>query len=341
MPSQFWRRFIPLLFAMKTTRLFILLGLLAASFAGCGGNSPGTPAKPVVRIGHFPNITHVQALVAHQLSRQGRGWFEERLGVDVQWFIYNAGPSAMEAIFARSLDVTYVGPSPALNAYSKSKGAEIRVLAGAANGGNALVVRPAANIKSGGDLRGKRIASPQLGNTQDVQLRSYLADLGIHVSLTGGDAFVIPTQNADQLPLFQKGGLDAVWTVEPWVSRLELEANGKVFLEQKDAVTTILVASVAILKQQPGLVDKFVAAHRELTAWLNQHPDQAQARVRAGLTAEMKREMSAAIIANAWRRLHFTDQVAQKQFDALVGEAQSVGFLRDAIPLDRMFSQKP
>ena len=180
-------------------RAFIALTAIATLALAACNKQPETSAdgKPVIRFGHFPNITHVQALVAHQLSRQGKGWYEERLGADVQWFLYNAGPSATEAIFARALDVTYIGPSPVLNAYAKSKGAELRVLAGAANGGSALVVRPAANIKSAADLKGKKIATPQLGNTQDVQLRAYLADNGFAISQTGGDAFILPTQNAD------------------------------------------------------------------------------------------------------------------------------------------------
>ena len=193
-----------------TTLLFAIITLLG--IASCAKQESAPGAKPVIRIGHFPNITHVQALVAHQLSRQGKGWFEERLGADVQWFLYNAGPSATEAIFARALDVTYIGPSPVLNAYAKSRGDEMRVLAGAANGGSALVVRPAANIKSAADLKGKKIATPQLGNTQDVQLRAYLADNGFKITQTGGDAFILPTANADQLALFQRGDLDASWT---------------------------------------------------------------------------------------------------------------------------------
>src|ERR1700741_4812854 len=116
--------------------------------------------KAVVRVGHFPNITHVQGLVAHNLSRQGKGWFEARLGpeVEIQWFTYNAGPSAMEAIFARSLDLTYVGPGPALNAYLKSNGEEIRVISGAANAGAAFVVKGDSPIKTASDFRGKKIA---------------------------------------------------------------------------------------------------------------------------------------------------------------------------------------
>lgn len=300
-------------------------------------------AKTVLRVGYFPNVTHAQGIIGSHSTREGQGWFEQRLGPDVtiQWFAYNAGPSAMEAMFAGSIDLTYVGPNPSLNAYIRSRGDEVRVLCGAAEGGAALIVQADGRITKPADFKGRTIASPQFGNTQDVAARAWLKRQGYRVAITGGDVPVVPTANPDQLALFKQGRLDAVWTVEPWVSRLELEAGGKALLEQNDAVTTILVASVAVLQRQPELVAKFVAAHRELTAWINEHPDQAQARVRAGLTAEMRREMPAAIIANAWRRLRFTDQVAQKQFDALVGEAQSVGFLRDAIPLDRMFSQKP
>src|SRR5689334_16642199 len=123
-----------------------------------------------IRVGHFPNITHAQALVAHTLSRQGKGWFEQRLGpgIKIEWFVYNAGPTAMEAIFANSIDLAYVGPGPALNAYSRSKGEEIRLIAGAANGGAGLVVQSEENLKAPADFRGKKIATPQLGNTQDI-----------------------------------------------------------------------------------------------------------------------------------------------------------------------------
>jgi NitT/TauT family transport system substrate-binding protein len=296
-----------------------------------------------LRVGYFPNVTHAQGIVGRHTTRGKHGWFEQRLGPDVtlQWFPFNAGPSAMEAIFAGSIDLTYVGPNPALNAYLRSRGDEIRVLAGAAEGGAALVVAGDGRIAKPEDFRGRRVATPQLGNTQDVAARAWLKKQGFKITLTGGDVHVLPTANPDQFQLFQSGKIDAVWTVEPWVSRLELDAGGKIFLEQTDAVTTVLVSSVKLLKTRPELAEKFRAAHVELTAWLNAHPDEARALVRAGLSAEMKREMSAAIVASAWRRLKFTDRVTQAQFDALVGDAQSVGFLRDAIPLDRLFSRKP
>lgn len=319
---------------MKSFRLIslLLLSVVAAQ-----------AEKVTLRVGYFPNVTHAQGVIGSHSTREKHGWFEQRLGPDVtiQWYPFNAGPSAMEAIFAGSIDLTYVGPNPALNAYIRSEGDEIRVLAGSALGGAALVVAGDGRIAAASDFKGRRLATPQLGNTQDVAARAWLKKQGFKVTQTGGDVLVVPTANADQLPLFQQGRLDAVWTVEPWVSRLELDAGGRVFLEQKDAVTTVLVTSVKFLQTHPALVAKFKAAHQELTAWINAHPDEARAQVRAGLSAEIKREMSNAIVTSAWRRLKFSDQVTQKQFEVLVTEAQSAGFLRDAIPLDRLFSGQP
>src|SRR5438876_6571811 len=210
---------------MKIKTLVAVIGALAI-FLQTGG----AEEKTVIRFGHFPNITHAQGLIAHALSRQAKGWFEKRLGpnVEIQWFTYNAGPSAMEAIFAGSLDLTYVGQGPALNAYFKSNGEEIRVLADAANGGAALVIKPDGLIKTAADFRGKKIATPQLGNTQDISCRAWLKAQGFKVTLTGGDVIVLPTANPDQLGLFQSGGVDAVWTVEPWVTCLERAATAKV-----------------------------------------------------------------------------------------------------------------
>src|SRR4029077_14289548 len=178
--------------------------LLLSIVFGTTGARP-IQAETKVRIGHFPNVTHVQALVAHALTRQGKGWFEERLGpgTKIEWFVYNAGPSATEAIFANSIDLTYVGPGPALNAYTKSNGQEIRLIAGAANGGAGLVVQPDQNLKTAADFRGKKIVTPQLGNTQDISCRAWLTEGGLRITQLGGDAQVIPTQNPDQLGLFK------------------------------------------------------------------------------------------------------------------------------------------
>ena len=317
---------------------FLLLSALLALCTVCV-----RAEKIVLRVGFFPNITHAQGVIGSQTTREGHGWFEQRLGPDVtvQWFAFNAGPSAMEGVFAGSIDLTYVGPNPALNAYIRSGGDEIRVLAGAAEGGAALVVQADGRIKTPADFRGRKVATPQFGNTQDVAARSWLKKQGFKIMQGGGDVFVLPTANPDQLALFAAGQIDAVWTVEPWVSRLEQEAGGRVFLEQPEVVTTLLVSSVRLLREHPDLARKFRAAHVELTSWICAHGAEARALVRAGLSAEMHRDFPAALVESAWRRLRFTADLAPQQITGVVADAQSVGFLPNAIPLDRMFSGKP
>jgi NitT/TauT family transport system substrate-binding protein len=296
-------------------------------------------AEPVVlRVGHFPNVTHAQGVIAHALTGKGRGWFEARLGPDVkiQWFVYNAGPSAMEAIFANSIDLTYVGPSPALNAYSKAHGDEIRIIAGAVNGGAALVVQPDGRIKVPADFRGKKVATPQLGNTQDVECRAWLTQQGFKITQLGGDVLVLPTANPDQLNLFKENQIDAVWTVEPWVSRLEREAGAKIFLEQRDTVTTVLVSSVKCLRDRRELVKKFAQAHAELTEWIQNNPAEAQTLLRDELAAETTRPIPAELIAQTWQRMQFTTTVATPVFNQFVKSAQAAGFMRGAPDLGRL-----
>lgn len=309
----------------------LLPSLSAASFA-----------QTVLRVGHFPNVTHAQGLVAHALSRQGKGWFEQRLGPDVtiQWFVYNAGPSAMEAVLAKSIDLTYVGPNPAINGYAKSRGEEVRVVAGAANGGSALVVQGDSTLKIPADFRGKRIATPQLGNTQDVAARLWLVSGGLHITQMGGDAQVIPTANPDQLLLFKQKQLDGVWTVEPWVSRLETEAGGKVLVEEPEAITTLLIVRRDLLDTRRDLVRKFVAAHEELTDWISKNPVEAQRLVREELAIETRTNISPELIARAWKRIVQTHEVSRAAMANLVANAQAVGFLRDAPDLGRLI-EKP
>jgi len=310
-----------------------LLALLVGATSALG------EGPEVLRIGYFPNVTHAQGVIGAQATREGAGWFEQRLGpeVTIQWFPFNAGPSAMEAIFAGSLDATYVGPNPALNAFIKSKGEEIRILAGSARGGAALVVPVDSAYATAEDFRGKKVGTPQLANTQDIAARAWFRAHGLKVTQTGGDVFIIPTPNPDQLGLFQTGKLDAVWTVEPWVSRLLLEAKGRILIEEADALTTILVSSVKLLRTRPELAAKLRAAHLELTAWVAAHPEEAQAKVRAGLEAETRRPIPAPLVAAAWSRLHFTEAVEQTVLEKFMADARASGLLKQSMPLDRLF----
>ena len=304
----------------------------------CVAQLVSAQTKTAIRFGHFPNITHAQGVIAHALTRQHKGWFEERLGpgVEIQWFTYNAGPSAMEAIFAGSLDLTYVGQGPALNAHFKSKGEEIRILAGAANAGAALVIKPEAPIKTGADFRGKRVATPQLGNTQDISCRAWLKAQGFKVTQTGGDVIVLPTANPDQLGLFQSGGVDAVWTVEPWVTRLEREANGKIFLEDTDIITTWLACSVKFLSAHRDLAKKIVSANQELTGWIQAHPDEAQKLLIAELKEETKANFAPEEVARAWKRIKFTTDVSAELITKAVQDGKDAGFLKGSTDTSKL-----
>src|SRR5438874_4743412 len=312
------------------------LPILLAAFA-----SSSVSAETKIRVGHFPNITHAQGVIAHALSREGRGWFEQRLGPDtkIEWFVYNAGPSAMEAIFAKSIDLTYVGSGPALNAYTRSNGQEIRLIAGAANGGSGLVVQSDQNLNAPSDFRGKKIATPQLGNTQDISCRAWLTEGGLKITQLGGDAQVLPTQNPDQLGLFRGKKIDAVWTVEPWLSRLEQEASGKVIVEEKEVATTILVSSVKFLNQQRDLAKKFAQAHAELTDWIVKNPEEAQRLIKAELLEETKSDMTPQVITSAWKRIVFTAETPRAAVEKFMQNSVRAGFIKSAPDLSKLFEK--
>ena len=287
-------------------------------------------ADKTVRIGYFPNLTHAQALVAQNMAAEGSGWFESRVpGVKIEWQPFNAGPSAMESLFAGAVELSYVGPNPVLNAYVRSRGG-VRVVTGAVRGGAGLVVPKDSPLANPGDFRGKTIATPQLGNTQDIACRSWLTQGGLTVTMTGGDAALIPTANPSILPLFLKGEVDAAWTVEPWVSRLEMEGNGKlVYAEPAEtSLTTVLSVSEKYAEAEPELVAALVQAHRELTEWIIANPEEAQKRVAAELTKQMRREFPQNLVEHAWPRLVFDNAVSQADFDFSLAAAQDAGFVK-------------
>jgi len=291
-----------------------------------------------VRFGHFPNVTHAQGVIAHAMSRQGKGWFEQRLGpnIKVEWYTYNAGPSAMEAIFARSIDVTYVGTGPALTAHLKSQGTDIRVISGAANGGAALVTSSKGTIKAPADFKGKRIATPQMGNTQDIACRAWLKAQGFRVTQTGGDVLVVPTANPDQLSALQSGNVDAVWTVEPWVTRLEKQAGAKVFLEDKDVITTWLVSSVKFLNEHRDLAKKIAAANKELTEWIQSHQAEAEKMIVDELKAETRTEVLPDVVSHSLQRIKLTTEVSPALVQKAVEDGKNTGFLKGSTDTSRL-----
>lgn len=313
--------------------------LVLVAFCACNQEDPNSK---LIRIGCFPNVTHVQALVARNMSRTGDGWFERYLpGYQIEWYTYNAGPTAMEAIFGRTVDLTYVGPSPALNAYAVSAGREVRILAGSVNGGAALLVAPGSGITRAADFKGRSIATPQLGNTQDVSCRAWLTKNGLTCTLEGaGDCRIAPTPNSMQLQLMKQGDIDACWTVEPWVTRLEMMANARILEQEPHVVTTVLTGRVAWLKNHPQEADTIIKAQRDLTKWITEHPQEAQARVADELTHLTQAPMDIELVRRAWVRLNLTDAIDIKGLEQFVKDAQMSGLLDRVPPLDEMIYQK-
>src|SRR3984957_20670321 len=254
----------------------------------CAGQS-------VIRVGAFPNITHSQAMVG-----KGNGWFEKAMGpnVKIEWKTFNAGPSAIEALFAGAIDMTYIGPNPTISGYVRSNGEALRVVAGAASGGAALVVRNDSGINKPEDFHGKRVASPQLGNTQDVALRAWLKAHGMKSIDKGGDVQVVPLANPDQLTLFLKKQLDASWAPEPWASRLIHEGNAHVFLDERDLwpqgqfVITNLIVSTKFLHDHPDVVRHWLASHVELSDWINGHLPEAKQILNSQIAKETGKALS-------------------------------------------------
>jgi NitT/TauT family transport system substrate-binding protein len=296
--------------------------------------SPGEKQK--LRVGHFPNLTHAQGVIGHGLSRAGKGWFEERLGpnVEIEWYVYNAGPTAMEAMLAGSIDLTYVGPNPALNAYIRSEGDEIRILAGAASGGAALIVQPDGRIQKDADFKGKRIGSPQLGNTQDVALRAWLKREGLQVELRGAsDVSILPQENAQTLDAFKNRQIAGAWVPEPWASRLVLEGGGKVLVDERDLwperayVTTHLVVRTEFLEQHPALVRSLLRAHVQAGAWLAGHEAEAKPLVNGAIARISGKKIDEKLLDAAWKNLTFTDDPIASSLKRSAQDAQAAGLL--------------
>jgi sulfonate transport system substrate-binding protein len=303
-----------------------LLALLF--FVSCTASAQQKPA--IVRVGYFANITHAQALV----GRAG-GQFEKALGpgVQIEWKAFNAGPSVIEALFANAIDLAYVGPNPTVTGYVRSQGDAVRLIAGAASGGASLVVRQDAGIQSAADFHGKKVATPQQGNSQDVALRAWLRANGMKPREKGGDVQVLPITNADQFTLFLKGQLDAAWAPEPWAARLVHEAGGRIFLDERDLwpnhefVITDLIVRPKFLKEHPDVVKNFLRAHVELTDWINKNPAQAKQIMNQQLQKETGKPLAPAVLDDAFSRMAVTYDPLRASLLKSTQQAFDEGFL--------------
>ena len=315
--------------------LFAVLGCAFLS-TSCVLSSPekriDKEGKEILSIGFFPNLTHIHALVAQAMTHQGKGWLERYLpqNVKIEWHRFNAGPSAMQNLIARIVDVSYVGPSPALNLYNRTKGRDCRLLAGAVKGGSGLVLQKgfkAKNVESWGN---KRIATPQYGNTQDIACRAWFKKKDIQ------NVRLLPTSNPDQLTLFKKQQIDGAWTIEPWLSRLINESEGKIYLTDDDSWTTILVGSANFCEKFSSLKTQLIQAHRDLSLWIKEHPEETATLVQSEMKRQTMLDFPLECIKNTLQRIHIETDVTFESLQKWVDEACSVGFLKreNIIPLD-------
>jgi NitT/TauT family transport system substrate-binding protein len=251
----------------------IAVTLVTASIPTPAFSQTENGQSKTLRIGYFPNINHAQAVIG-----LGRGDFQTALGdnVEVTTQIFNAGPSAIEALFANQIDVAYIGPGPAINGYVRSGGEALRIISGAASGGAVFVVRNDSGINSSQDLANKKFATPELGNTQDIALRNYLLDNGLNTIEKGGNVEVLTAKNADIVTLFLTKQIDGAWVPEPWGETLVKEGGGKIFVDERDLwppegkfVTAHIIARPDYLQNNPDVIKKLLEAHINVTNWIN------------------------------------------------------------------------
>ena len=292
-----------------------------------------------LRIGYFPNLNHAQAVI----GLQQEGDFQRILNannsngnnsVKIESFVFNAGPSAIEALFGGQIDVAYVGPNPAINGYLASGGQGIRIISGVASGGASFVVRNDSGIESMKDLGGKKFASPQLGNTQDVALRKYLMDNGFKTTENGGNVTVVPITPADILTLMLKMEIDGAWVPEPWATRLVKEANGKIFVDERELwppdgnfVTANIIARTDYLKENPDIIKRLLQAHIDKTVWINENKEQAITTFNGALKKITGKTIPEDEIRDALMRLEFTYDPIKESLLKMADNAYELGYL--------------
>ena len=301
----------------------------AGSSSGAHG---GASAPKEVRVGYFANLTHAQGVLG-----VASGEFQQAVApAQLTTRVFNAGPSLVEALFARQIDIGYVGPGPAINAHLKSKGSGIRIVAGAAANGVLIVAGPNSGVSSISDIKGKRIATPQLGNTQDIAARHYLTNV-----LKQADAKnVLPIANAEQGSLMSRGEIDVAWAPEPWASRLLIENGAKLVAHEKDLwpnkafTLTLVVTTPEFLKKHPDVVEKVLVVHRNWTKRLQDAPEQQLPQLQQALTALTGKALPAGVLPAAIGNVQFTDDSLNETLETMATWSAELGFVKEQAKLD-------
>ena len=318
-----------------------IVGATSLLIVGIIVNSDETTHENKIRVAYFPNINHAVPIIGME-----KGTFQNQLGNNtvIEPILFDAGPQVIESIFAGSIDIAYVGPGPAINGFLKSEDHNVKILSGAASGGASFIVHPNSKINSVADFAGKRIAAPQIGNTQDISLRSYLSENGLKPSEKGGSVIVLNISNPDIYTLFAKGDIDAAWVPEPTATILVQQLDGKRLFNEEDLwpenrfASVLLIAREEYVKQNPEVINKWLEAHKQTVNWINSNPEQTRTIFIDFMKKETGKSLPDSLIDESLSNLKITSDPIVSSIHTFAKRADSLGYLgRHGYSLDRIF----
>ena len=327
-----------------TIKLLLSIGIVAsvlASITGIALNFNEEISENNLRIAYFPNIGHAVPIVGIE-----NNFFLEKLSSDtkIESRIFDSGPQVIESLFANSVDIAYVGPGPAINGFLNSENNNIQILSGAASGGASFIVHPESEINSASDFSGKKIAAPQIGNTQDVSLRHYLSENNLKPAEKGGSVIIYNISNPDIYTLFVKGDIDGAWVAEPWATILETELDGKrLFFEEdlwpnKQFASVLLIANTDYVKKNPELISKFLISHHNTVEWINDNPLETRIIFNDFLKSHLGQSLSDTVVDISLSNLEITTNPVKDSVYSFAEKANVLGYLgRNGYDISEIF----
>ena len=328
---------------MKTQSILAagIAGIIILSVLGIALNSSNSSNENKLRIAYFPNIGHSIPIVGME-----KEFFQTSVGNStlIETRVFDSGPQAIESLFANSVDLAYVGPGPAINGFLNSENHNVKILAGAASGGASFIVHPESEITSASDFAGKKIATPQIGNTQDVSLRHYLSENGLKPAEKGGSVVIYNIPNPDIYTLFVKGDIDGAWIAEPWATILETELNGKRLFHEEELwpnqefASVLLIANANYVKENPTVIANLLDSHRDTVTWINQNPIETRIIFNDFLNSHLGQPLSDDVVDIALSNLVITDDPLPDSVHSFAEKADALGYLgRNGYDLSGIF----
>ena len=294
-----------------------------------------------IRVAFFPSIVHAVPIIGMETQTFANNLND---GLDIEVKIFDSGPQVIESIFSNSVDIAYVGPGPVINGFLKSDGNDLKILAGAASGGASFVIQKNSGLELIENYSGKRVAAPQISNTQDVSLRHYLAENGLKSAEKGGDVFVLNIANPDIYTLFAKGDIDGAWVPEPWATMLVEELDGvrlfdeNEFWPENQFSSVLLIGRSDYIEKNPEIIKKWINANEKTVQWINNHPDESKKLYNEFLKSYMGRTLPENIVEKSFSNIIITSEPLENSVYTFAERADALGYLgRDGYTLDGIF----